>query len=281
MENKGEPSTGTPSAAFSRRGFLKASTTLAAVGAHMPAVAQSGSGQVIAYVGAYTDRGKGIHMFSVDPTDGTLTPTRFLSPGIVNPSALAFHPNKKFLYAANEISNYSGPNTTGSVTSMSVDGGTGDLRIMNVVSSGGAGPAHVSVDPSGKWLFAANYGAGSAAVIPIMADGSLGAATDVKKISGPLGTSNPAVEAPPGSFANSGHDAPHAHAAESDPGGNYVFVSDLGTDRITFTLSTKREGRSHPPTPNLCKAHGAQGPATLCSIRTAVWFTRSQRRLRR
>ncbi len=77
-------------------------------------------------------------MFDVNATDGTLTPTKILT-GIVNPSALAFSPNKKFLYAVNEISNYNGT-TTGSVTSMSVDSATGDLKILNVVSSGGGAP---------------------------------------------------------------------------------------------------------------------------------------------
>ena len=141
MEPKEKESDRTP---FSRRGFLTGSTALAALGAASTATAQSG--QVIAYVGAYTDRGKGIHMFSVNPMDGTLTPTKILT-GIVSPSSLAFHPNKKFLYAVNEISNFTGPSTSGSVTAMSVDAGTGDLRIMNVVSSGGRGPAHLSVDP--------------------------------------------------------------------------------------------------------------------------------------
>lgn len=59
METKGEQSPRTPSAAFSRRGFLKASTTLAAAATQIPALAQSSAGQVIAYIGAYTDKGKG------------------------------------------------------------------------------------------------------------------------------------------------------------------------------------------------------------------------------
>jgi 6-phosphogluconolactonase (cycloisomerase 2 family) len=90
-------------------------------------------------------------------------------------------------YAINEISNFAGPNTVGSATSMAVDSTTGDLRIMNVVSSGGAGPARVGIDPQGKWLFAANYGGGSVAVLPILADGSLGPAADVQMLTGPLG----------------------------------------------------------------------------------------------
>ncbi len=243
-------------ALFSRRGFLKGSTALAALGTVNTATAQTG--QVIAYVGAYTDRGKGIHMFNVNTSNGTLTPTKILT-GIVSPSSLAFHPNKRYLYAINEISNFSGPNTTGSVTAMSVDPATGDLRIMNVVSSGGRGPAHVSVDPSGRWVFAANYGGGSVAVIPIMPDGSVAAPSDVRVITGPLGP-QPAVEAPPGSFAISGHDAPHAHQAQTDPAGNYVLVPDLGTDRIYVYRLDKLRGTLTPAdTPFMQTSLGA-GP---------------------
>ena len=159
----------------------------------------------------------------------------------------------------NEISNYNGT-TNGSVTSLSIDSATGDLKMLNVVSSQGGGPAYVSVDPSGKWVLAANYGGGSSVVIPIMPDGSLGAATDVAKISGPLGMSNPAVDAPPGSYANSGHDAPHAHQAETDPGGNYVFVTDLGTDRIYVYALDKTRGTLTPANPPFVQGSYGSGP---------------------
>lgn len=256
MEHTDQQSSQISDSAFSRRGFLKGSAALAAVSAPLTAPAQT-SGQVIAYVGAYTDRGRGIHMFYLNAADGTLTPWKNLT-GIVSPSSLAFHPNKRYLYAVNEISNYNGTNT-GSVTSMSVDSGTGDLRIMNVVSSGGGGPAHLSVDPSGRWVFAANYGGGSVAVIPIMPDGSLGAATEIQRITGPLGP-QPAVEAPPGSFAISGHDAPHAHQAETDPSGNYLMVADLGTDRIYVHRLNRDTGRLTPADPPFMQASPGAGP---------------------
>jgi 6-phosphogluconolactonase len=256
MEPTNKDVSNAPLSAFSRRGFLKGSTALAALGSAIPVAAQSG--QIIAYIGTSTGNGKGIHMFSVNTTDGTLTPTKILT-GIPSPSSLAFHPNKKFLYAVNEISNFSGPNTTGSITAMSVDSATGDLKIMNRMSSGGTGPAHVSVDPTGKWLFASNYGGGSVAVLPIMADGSVGAPSDVQKITGPLGV-QPAVEAPPGSFAISGHDAPHVHMAQTDPDGNYVLVTDLGTDRIYVYKLDKQRGTLTPSDPPFMQASLGAGP---------------------
>lgn len=247
------PDSGLPP--FSRRGFLRGATALTAAAGAVPA--RAASGDVIAYIGAYTDRGRGIHMFYVNPSDGTLTPWKILT-GLPNPSSLAFHPSKKFLYAVNEISNFSGT-ANGSVTAIAVEGGTGDLRIMNVVNSRGGGPAHLSVDPSGKWVFAANYGTGTAAVLPIMADGSLGDAADVVTLSGPLGR-QPAVDAPPGSFAVSGHDRPHAHMAETDPAGNFLYVADLGTDRIYIYKFDKVNGKLSPNDQPFLQASPGAGP---------------------
>lgn len=98
---------------------------------------KAATGRVIAYVGAYTDRGKGIHSFDVG-SDGSLTPIDILT-GIPSPSSLVFSPSNKFMYAVNEISNFEGT-TTGSVTSISV-AADGALKIVNVMSSGGGGPA--------------------------------------------------------------------------------------------------------------------------------------------
>ena len=96
-------------------------------------------------------------------------------------------------------------------------------------SSGGAGPCHLSVHPSGKYAFTANYAGGTVAVIPIRANGELGPPTDVKRDSEQTGSLH-AASAPPGSFATSGHDRPHAHMIQSDPAGNFVLVNDLGLD---------------------------------------------------
>jgi 6-phosphogluconolactonase (cycloisomerase 2 family) len=68
------------------------------------------------------------------------------------------------------------------------------------------------------------------------------------------------VEAPPGSFANSGHDAPHAHQAQTDPGGNFVLVSDLGTDRIYVYRLDKTSGKLTPSDTPFMQASPGAGP---------------------
>jgi len=191
-------------------------------------------------VGAYTDRdGNALYIYDLNSNDGSLT-RRTAIKDYPSPSALALDPKNKFLYAVNEITNFNGTKN-GSVTAFAIqpDGG---LKFLNVINSQGGGPAHLSVDPSGKWVFAANYGSGSVAVLPIKTDGSLGDSVDLQTITGPLGPHN-AQDGPPFSFADSGHDAPHAHMAQTDPSGNFLLVSDLGTDRVYSFKLDKTSGK--------------------------------------
>ena len=243
-----------------RRGFLGGASALASAAAIAVTPARATAGDVIAYVGAATSASRntgGIYSYHVNQSDGSLTAIRALT-NIASPNYLVIHPNKKYMYAVNSIANFAGtPN--GSVTALSIDGGTGDLRIMNVVNAQGGGTTHVSVDPTGKWVFVANYGGSNAAVLPIMADGSLGNATDVAVISGPLGP-RIAADGPPGSFADSGHDSPHPHMAQTDPDGNFVFVSDLGTDRIYIYKFDKGNGKLSPNDQPYLQASPGAGP---------------------
>ncbi len=218
---------------LTRRRLLKGSTALIA-----PAVALGARRPVLAYVGSYSSpqgpegskgNGKGIYLFQMDPSTGKLGQRELFEDGS-NPSWLAVHPSGRYLYAANEISNFAGTHS-GAVTSYQIDLPSGRLAKLNTVSSQGAGPAHLSVYPSGKHVFVANYFGGSFAVLPVQADGRLGPASDVKIDNGPVGPTH-AVSAPMGSFAISGHDYTHAHMIQSDPTGKFVLGSDLGMDKI-------------------------------------------------
>ena len=101
----------------------------------------------------------------------------------------------------------------------------------------------MSIHPSGRFLLVANYFGGSVAVLPILADGRLGDATDVKKDAGKIGPTR-ATNAPPGSFAISGHDRTHAHMIQADPAGRFVLHVDLGLDQIFVWKFDDAEGRA-------------------------------------
>jgi 6-phosphogluconolactonase (cycloisomerase 2 family) len=211
--------------------------------------------RVLAYVGAYTDRGKGIHIFDVDPTTGGLTPVAEVA--VASPSSLAFGAGGRVLYACSVMGA-----EDGTVSAFAVDRGSGGLRLINRVGSGGKGPCHLSV--AGGHVLVANYDgnvpstSAGVAVLPIGADGALGEASDVKLLPrGPLGPRR-APGGPPGSFADSGHDAPHAHQAIADPSGRFALVSDLGTDRIH--VWRLEGGRLLPHEPAFFQAAPGAGP---------------------
>ena len=56
-----------------------------------------------------------------------------------------------------------------------------------------------------------------------------------------------ATDAPRGSFAISGHDAPHAHMIAADPKNRFVLATDLGQDRIYVYRFDSATGRLTPP----------------------------------
>ena len=221
----------------SRRRFLwsVAAVSLAdsAVGI-VQVVARGGHRKTLAYVGTYTgavgagSNGEGIYRFEVNPSTGELS-HRTLVAETPDPSWITIHPSKEYLYAVNEVSDYHA--NSGSVSAFAIDERSGDLTALNVVSSEGAGPCYLSIDASRKYAFVANYGGGSIAVLPILAGGLLGTATDVRRDSEHLGSAQ-ATNAPVGSYAASGHDAAHAHMIAPDPMGKFVLSTDLGQDRI-------------------------------------------------
>jgi 6-phosphogluconolactonase (cycloisomerase 2 family) len=136
-----------------------------------------------------------------------------------NPSFLAVHPNQRFLYAINEIDVYEG-RPTGTAEAYAIHPQDGKLTLLNrqPLSLSGTIPAHVAVSPDGHHLAVSLYGGGAYNVLPIEADGKLGAVSGIFKDTG----TGPTPE----------QEAPHAHMMLFDAAGKHVLGTDLGTDRI-------------------------------------------------
>jgi 6-phosphogluconolactonase (cycloisomerase 2 family) len=194
----------------------------------------------------------------MDPSNGSWKP-REVFPEAMNPSCLAFDPSKTHLYAANETMTYEGE-ASGSVSAFSVDRATGHLTLLNTVSSKGAGATYLSVHPSGRYVLVANYFGGTIAVLPIRPGGSLGPATDFKQGKGESDPTKTGSSAPPGSFAISGHDKPHAHMIMSDPTGKFVLATDLALDRINVWKIDLEKGTLTPNDPPSASVPPGDGP---------------------
>lgn len=260
----------------SRRLFLKASAALAATsplaGCLTPERPGAAAGPLVAYVGTFSSplrdmlptqvdlppgNGRGIHCFHVDRATGAMAPLALVEMG-TSPSCLALNGAGTRLYSANETDRV-GDDRQGTVSAFAVNRADGKLQLLNTVRSSGAGPTYVSVHPGGRHLLVANYFGGSVAVLPILADGRLGEASDVKVDGGPIGPAR-ATHAPPGSFAFSGHDRTHAHMIQADPSGRFVLHVDLGLDRIYVWKFDEQRGVLTPNDPPSVSLPPGDGP---------------------
>jgi 6-phosphogluconolactonase len=261
---------------ISRRSFLKASVVLAGsaplLGGVCAARAAGGKAPLVAYVGTFSSplrdvlptqvdlppgNGRGIHLFQVDRSTGALRPAGALELG-TSPNCLAVNTTGTRLYSTNETDRI-GKENEGTVSAFAINRADGQLTLLNTVPSGGAGPTYVSIHPSGKFVLVANYFGGSVAVLPILSDGRLGAATDVKRDSGTVGPKK-ATNAPPGSFAFSGHDRTHAHMIEADASGRFILHADLGLDQIFVWKFDERTGVLTPNDPPFISLPPGDGP---------------------
>jgi 6-phosphogluconolactonase len=171
----------------------------------------SASKTELLYIGSGT---KDIHVFRMNPANGAL---QEVAPpaSIAHPSFLTLAPDHRFLYAVTE----GGSKNTSGVSAFAVDPQSGKLTFINSQPSGGTGPCHVTVDPSGKALLAANYSSGSLAVFPIKEGGALG------EMSGFFQGQGSSVD-------RQRQEGPHAHCAVVDPGGRFALLCDLGLDKV-------------------------------------------------
>ncbi|MEA3212116.1 MAG: 6-phosphogluconolactonase [Chthoniobacter sp.] len=244
----------------------------------------TGAGPLMAYVGTYSSplhnvrptqvdlppgNGRGIHLFEVDRTTGAMSPSGVYEQG-TSPSCLAFNAAGTCLYSANETDRMDEDNS-GSISAFAINRADGQMKLLSTVSSGGAGPAYLSVHPSGRFVLVANYFGGSVAVLPILADGRLGDACDLKKDVGAVGPKR-ATNAPQGSFAISGHDQAHAHMIEADPSGRFVLHADLGLDQIFIWKFDGRAGVLSPNDPAAISLPAGDGPRHFVFHPNGRWF---------
>jgi 6-phosphogluconolactonase (cycloisomerase 2 family) len=253
-----------------RREFL-AATVVAAGAAGVPGVVRSEK-PLFAYVGTFSSplkdvlptqvdlppgNGRGIHIFRVDRQTGGLTAAGTFDLG-TSPSCLAVNAAADRLYSANETDRV-GETKEGTVSAFSIDAATGALTLLNTVRSGGAGPTYVALHPTGRYLLTANYFGGSISVLPVLADGRLGEAVDVKQDEGSVGPTK-ATSVQPGSFAFSGHDRTHAHQILSDAAGRFVLHVDLGQDRIYVWKFDVASGKLSPADQPWVQLPAGDGP---------------------
>jgi 6-phosphogluconolactonase len=183
------------------------------------------------YVGSYTSQaggGTGIGLGTLDALQIAATTD--------DPSFLARSADGRFLYSVNELE-------AGRVSAFAV-AEDGSLTFLNDQSTGGKHPCHLEVDPTGRFVLSANYSSGSIAIHPILADGSLGEATQYLQRAG----SGPNQDRQEG---------PHAHQVTFDRAGEFVLDVDLGSDTV---YASRLSEKGQLEAVSLLEIHPGAGP---------------------
>ena len=207
------------------------------------------AGACLVYAGTYTNaRSKGVYAWRMDMATGSVS-----SLGLVaetpNPTFLEIAPNHRFLYAVNEVDRFEGK-PAGSVSAFSIDAATGKLTLLNRQTSGGRGPCHLTLDREGRNVLVANYNGGSFECLPVQSDGRLGAPTAFVQNSGK--SINPQRQ-----------EGPHAHCMTLDAADHFVFVCDLGLDKIMTCRFDASKGTLAASQPAFTSTKPGAGPRHL------------------
>lgn len=197
-----------------------------------------------AYVGTYTTaargaRGTGLHVYQVDPATGDLSPVQHIG-DLVNPSFLVTNRDRTRLYAVH--------GDEGFATAFTLDPETGMARRLNSAATGGRNGVRQDIDPTGRFMIVANYGAGTVAVMAINADGALADQHQLVELTGELG---------PYRHEQSGS---HPHDIRFDPTGRFVFVPDKGLDSTFVFRFDPASGRLSPTDQAFAKSRSGAAP---------------------
>lgn len=175
-------------------------------------------------VGTYTGSGSdGLYVYRFDTDSGRVSPVS--SAKAENPSYLVASRDGRHVYAVNELPGDAGPaSVRGGVSAFDFDAKTGALKFVNRVSAQGNDPCYLSLSPDGRYLVVANYSVasdpgGSFSVFPVEATGALGAAV--------LNVHHEGTGPVKGR-----QDGAHVHSIVFSPDGKYLFVQDLGADKL-------------------------------------------------
>lgn len=200
--------------------------------------------QFRAYVGTYTGKkSQGIYTFTFNAATGEIGKPE-LAGEAVNPSFLAIHPDGKHLYAVGEVADVGGKKG-GGVSAFAIES-DGRLKLLSQASTVGAGPAHLSLDKSGRVALAANYGGGSVVALPIKADGSVGEHTGFVQHTGKSVTKR--------------QSQPNAHSVNVSPDNRFAFVADLGLDKVLIYKLDPAKGTLTANDPAFATVTPGSGP---------------------
>lgn len=224
-------------------------------------------------VGTYTQgKSEGIYRYRFDASRGMIAAKPEQLVLASNPSWLALSADQTRLYAVNE----NGPgqkDPVGKASSFSIEPKTHILDTLNEVETQGDEPTHASLSKDGRFLFVANYAVhpqpGGSVVVLGVDQGSTAPTEAAKDEKGaPYGSLLPVIQQerhPPSRVDAERQSGSHVHSVVSAPNGRYVYVTDLGADKVfIYRLdSSNKDWPLGPAGPSAVPLPPGSGPRHL------------------
>jgi 6-phosphogluconolactonase len=186
--------------------------------------------------------GVGFSRSHFDSETGVLTKPEFVveSPA---PAYFVVSPDNRRLYTCNSGS-------PGGLSAFAIEPHTGQLTLINRVLAGGGDTSFVSLDGTGKFVFAANYEGGNIAAFALRPDGGIGDWTAFVQHKGRGVNPQRQTHA-------------YAHSILTDPTNRFALVADLGVDQIFVYRFDAQTGALKPNNPPSVHVTPGAGPRHL------------------
>jgi 6-phosphogluconolactonase len=238
--NSPQPLATLPHNPLSRRSFVAGVAAFSIAAAAQPA--NPDSRRIL--VGS--DTNDGILSFAWDPATGKIVPEG-IAAKVSQSTWIQLSPDRYYLYVACELEEFEGK-PTGAVASYAVT--NGKLTPVSAVSSTGKGTCHLTTDHTGRVVICANYTGGSSAAF----------VANNGKLTAPAWSEHYKGYPDHGPVADR-QEAAHAHFASLSPDNRFVYINDLGADKIHIYKLDASTGVLTPA--GTYEAQPGDGPRTL------------------
>ena len=169
--------------------------------------------------------------------------------GGIRPGYLAPSHDSKFIYAVSGEF-YDADKSINMINAFQLESNGLNLKKIDSKACFGRNPCHISLSPDNKMVMWANYNSGDFGIYRIRPDGSFGDSLAFIRHSG----SGPNKER---------QEMAHAHYITSSPDGKFIFVSDLGIDKIMIYTFNEEDELIPNPSQTYLELNPGSGPRHL------------------
>lgn len=188
-------------------------------------------GKMLVFIGSYAEAANsGVYVYQLDTESGALSQLDQVS-GLQNPTFLSLDAKARRLYAIAE--KLEDGQRKGAAVALEIDPAAGKLTELNRSGTVNTSTCHIQRSADNRFFIVASYGGGQVGMVALQEDGTIGPLLDAKQHAG-------------SSVHPERQDRPHPHSAFFSPDQRFVFVPDLGMDRIVGYRIDAGAGKLEP-----------------------------------